>query len=39
MGTIKGDVEVLGISNLLQMLSMSGCKGFLSILMSARFCS
>jgi CheY-like chemotaxis protein len=31
MGTIKGDVEVLGISNLLQMLSMAGCKGFLSI--------
>ena len=31
MGTIKGDVEVLGISNLLQMLSMAGCKGVLSI--------
>ncbi|HLY09396.1 MAG TPA: DUF4388 domain-containing protein, partial [Planctomycetota bacterium] len=31
MGTIKGDVEVLGISNLLQMLSMAGCKGYLSI--------
>jgi CheY-like chemotaxis protein len=31
MGTIKGDVEVLGISNLLQMLSMAGCKGHLSI--------
>jgi CheY-like chemotaxis protein len=31
MGTIKGDVEVLGISNLLQMLSMSGCKGYLTI--------
>jgi CheY-like chemotaxis protein len=31
MGQIKGDVEVLGISNLLQMLSMSGCKGYLTI--------
>ena len=31
MGTIKGDVEVLGISNLLQMLSMNRCKGFLTI--------
>jgi len=31
MGTIKGDVEVLGISNLLQTLSMAGCKGHLSI--------
>jgi CheY-like chemotaxis protein len=31
MGTIKGDVEVLGISNLLQMLFMAGCKGYLSI--------
>jgi CheY-like chemotaxis protein len=32
MGTIKGDVEVLGISNLLQMLFMAGCKGYLTIL-------
>jgi CheY-like chemotaxis protein len=31
MGTIKGDVEVLGISNLLQMLFMAGCKGYLTI--------
>lgn len=31
MGQIKGDVEVLGISNILQMLSMSGCKGYLTI--------
>ena len=31
MGTIKGDVEVLGISTILQMLSMAGCKGYLTI--------
>jgi len=31
MGTIKGDVEVLGISNILQMLTMAGCKGYLTI--------
>ncbi|MBV8881211.1 MAG: DUF4388 domain-containing protein, partial [Planctomycetaceae bacterium] len=31
MGTIKGDVEVLGISNILQVLSMAGCKGYLTI--------
>lgn len=31
MGTIKGDVEVLGISNILQILSMAGCKGYLTI--------
>src|SRR5215467_13131892 len=31
MGEIRGDVEVLGISNLLQMLSLNGCKGFLTI--------
>ncbi|HZE96045.1 MAG TPA: DUF4388 domain-containing protein [Planctomycetota bacterium] len=31
MGQIKGDVEVLGISNILQMLSMSGCKGYLAV--------
>jgi CheY-like chemotaxis protein len=32
MGQIKGDVEVLGISNLLQTLSMAGCKGYLTII-------
>lgn len=31
MGAIKGDVEVLGISTLLQMLSMNHCQGFLTI--------
>jgi CheY-like chemotaxis protein len=31
MGEVRGDVDVLGISNLLQMLSMNGCKGFLTI--------
>lgn len=31
MGTVKGDLEVLGISNLLQMLSMNHCKGYLTI--------
>jgi CheY-like chemotaxis protein len=31
MGVIKGDVEVLGISNLLQMLSVNRCKGYLTI--------
>lgn len=31
MGQIKGDVEVLGISTILQMLSMAGCKGYLTI--------
>ena len=31
MGEIRGDVEVLGISNLLQMLSMNRCEGFLTI--------
>ncbi|HLF95017.1 MAG TPA: DUF4388 domain-containing protein [Planctomycetota bacterium] len=31
MGEIRGDVEVLGISNLLQMLSMNRCDGFLTI--------
>lgn len=36
MGLIKGDVEVLGISNLLQMLSMSGCKGYLTIFQDAQ---
>ena len=30
MGKITGDVSVLGISNLLQMLSMNGCRGFLT---------
>ena len=33
MGQIKGDVEVLGISNLLQTLSMAGCKGYLTIVL------
>jgi CheY-like chemotaxis protein len=32
MGEIRGDVEVLGISNLLQMLSLNGCEGYLTIL-------
>lgn len=36
MGQIKGDVEVLGISNLLQMLSMNGCKGFLTIFLEGQ---
>lgn len=36
MGQIKGDVEVLGISNLLQMLSMNGCKGFLTIFLDGQ---
>jgi CheY-like chemotaxis protein len=31
MGEIKGDVEVLGISNLLQMLSLNRCQGYLWI--------
>ncbi|HEX7899128.1 MAG TPA: DUF4388 domain-containing protein [Planctomycetota bacterium] len=31
MGRIHGDVAVLGISNLLQMLSMNRCKGFLIV--------
>jgi len=31
MGEIRGDVEVLGISNLLQMLSLNRCDGFLTI--------
>jgi CheY-like chemotaxis protein len=31
MGSIRGDVEVLGISNLLQMLSVNHCKGYLTI--------
>jgi len=36
MGQIKGDVEVLGISNLLQTLSMAGCKGYLTIFQEAQ---
>jgi CheY-like chemotaxis protein len=32
MGEIRGDVEVLGISNLLQMLSLNRCEGFLTII-------
>ncbi|HXX94060.1 MAG TPA: DUF4388 domain-containing protein, partial [Planctomycetota bacterium] len=32
MGEIRGDVEVLGISNLLQMLSLNRCEGYLTIL-------
>jgi CheY-like chemotaxis protein len=36
MGQIKGDVEVLGISNLLQTLSMAGCKGFLTIVLEGQ---
>src|SRR5579863_5320062 len=36
MGQIKGDVEVLGISNLLQMLSMNGCKGYLTIFLEGQ---
>jgi two-component system chemotaxis response regulator CheY len=36
MGQIKGDVEVLGISNLLQMLSMAGCKGYLTIVLEGQ---
>jgi CheY-like chemotaxis protein len=36
MGQIKGDVEVLGISNLLQTLSMAGCKGYLTILLEGQ---
>jgi CheY-like chemotaxis protein len=31
MGRIHGDVQVLGISNLLQMLSMNHCRGFLIV--------
>ena len=31
MGRIHGDVAVLGISNLLQMLSMNRCRGFLIV--------
>jgi CheY-like chemotaxis protein len=31
MGEIRGDVDVLGISNLLQMLSMNRCQGYLTI--------
>jgi CheY-like chemotaxis protein len=31
MGRIHGDVSVLGISNLLQMLSMNSCRGFLVV--------
>jgi CheY-like chemotaxis protein len=31
MGEIRGDVDVLGISNILQMLSMNGARGFLTI--------
>ena len=37
MGQIKGDVEVLGISNLLQTLSMAGCKGYLTIVLEGGF--
>ena len=36
MGQIKGDVEVLGISNLLQTLSMAGCKGYLTIVLEGQ---
>ena len=31
MGTIKGDVDVLSIAILLQMLSANNCKGYLTI--------
>jgi CheY-like chemotaxis protein len=31
MGRIRGDVDVLGIANLLQMLSINHCEGFLTI--------
>ncbi len=31
MGTIRGDVEVLSIANLLQMLSVNHCQGYLTI--------
>jgi len=31
MGKIRGDVDVLGIANLLQMLSNNGCEGYLTI--------
>src|ERR1041384_2458574 len=31
MGEIRGDVEVLGISNILQMLSLNHCHGYLMI--------
>ncbi len=31
MGRIRGDVDVLGISNLLQILSINGCEGYLEI--------
>ncbi len=31
MGEIRGDVDVLGISNLLQMLSMNHCRGYLTL--------
>ncbi len=31
MGKIRGDVDVLGIANLLQMLSINGCEGYLTI--------
>lgn len=31
MGTIRGDVDVLGISNLLQVLSSNGCEGYLTV--------
>jgi CheY-like chemotaxis protein len=31
MGEIRGDVEVLGISNILQMLSLNHCHGYLTI--------
>src|SRR5262245_8487344 len=36
MGQIKGDVEVLGISNLLQMLSMAGCEGCHTIVLEGQ---
>jgi len=31
MGTIRGDVDVLGIANLLQVLSGNGCEGYLTV--------
>lgn len=31
MGKIRGDVDVLGIANLLQVLSNNGCEGYLTI--------
>src|SRR5436189_1549395 len=36
MGEIRGDVEVLGISNILQMLSLNRCHGFLTIQQEAQ---